>query len=234
MEDIPKKAKKTITEDLIIVQTAIYELDHYLETNWKLKTQKLKKYWSKIYKTLKPFDVSKKDYKDLTAHIEKYQLHESQLREGLLPSRLSMEYYYYYKSCDVRLTRQLIYNQFAENKWTHNLADWRYFDLITEVNDDIEDVKEDHKTINGNMFLIMMYSEGLKKTDKAFKSFITEIEKKSKQKLKSKNTKTQKDIHKWTMAAISETRKLQQKQVKKYGRKGLKPHKLKLGEFLDF
>ena len=61
--------------------------------------------------------------------------------KGLLPTRLEMEYFYFYKSCDVKLLRRLIYEtRLKGSKSFGSLSDWRYFDLVTEVNDDVADI----------------------------------------------------------------------------------------------
>lgn len=230
---LPKKARKKTNKQMTKLQVAIYDLDCYLETNWKLKQKKLKKYWKGIHKELKTFGIPKTEYNDYTAHIQRYELHESQLRDGLLPTRLSMEYYYYYKSCDVRLMRKLLHLKNEELNNKHQLSDWRYFDLVTEVNDDIEDVFEDHNTINGNMFLIMLFESGIADTEKAFKIFLKEILAKSNKRLKANNSEANKIICQWTKESVTDTLKLLDKRVRKIEAKGLKPKKLTLNKYLE-
>ncbi len=223
-----KKDKKWMHRKLIDLQVAIYDLDRYLESNWKLKSDKLDHYWSKIYSQLNKLDFTQSEISILVKHIQKYQLHESQLRENKLPTRLSFEYYYYYKSCDVRLMREIIniYNDILRSKI--DVASWRYYDLITEMNDDIEDVFEDQLTINGNLFNIMIFEHGLKHTEKAFKYHLDNILKKSERKFKhSKNAYEQK-IRKWTLKRHKQTTKLMEKQLIKIKKKRLKKSNSKL------
>jgi len=230
MKFLKRNKRKKVYENLINLQDSIYQLDRYLESKWKLREKKLEKYWAKIYKSLSKFKVDEAEYDKLTSHIKKYQLHESQLRDGLLPTRLSVEYYYYYKSCDVRLMRTLIEKKSPHNKLPQT-SDWRLFDLATEINDDITDFKEDHTTINGNYFLIMLYTQSIKETEKVFSEFLAEIVRRSNQKVKTR--KDYKIIHEWTLKVTLETQSLLEKTIKKIEKKGLKLKKLELANYLE-
>ena len=139
---------------LIELQASIYYLDAYLESSWHIDDQRLASYWLKIASCLSEFGIDPLGQKNYIKHILKYQRHELQLRSGLLPHRLSMEYFYFYKSCDVKLIRRLIYENFPILNTHMTLSEWRYFDLITEVNDDVVDIFEDMSTINCNRFLL--------------------------------------------------------------------------------
>ncbi len=226
MEYVPKKRRKKLYKELIKLQAAIYELDTYLESNWKLKKRDLIHYWTQINTRLHKMAIPYKEAFQLTQNIRRYQLHETQLRENKLPTRLKPEYYYYYKSCDVRLMRNLIYREAPELLKLHSIADWRYYDLITEVNDDIEDFSEDLDTINGNMFLIKTYQDGIKDSTLFFDSFLDEIAVKSENRFKEKEIKSLSDIHKWTMKDYERTKNLLKKQKKSIKKKGISNKKL--------
>lgn len=163
-------------ENLIELQKRIYDLDLYLESKWELKSDKLDFYWEKINSKLSDLGVSKSKMHTYTSYIKKYQKHELQLREGRLPLDYTLEYYYFYKSCDVKLIRKLIYDKIPKLKSFYSLAEWRLFDLITEFHDDIEDVYEDVDIYNGNAFLISLNSKGLDLTINEFQEKINEIE----------------------------------------------------------
>ncbi len=221
-----KEDRKWLYSKLVRIQSRIYDLDHYLETNWELKEKKLNKLWSKIYGEFRILNISTEETEKMTAHIRKYQLHEAQLREGKLPTRLKMEYYYYYKSCDVRLMRQLLYtlNDEIDNEYT--LADWRYFDLITEFYDDIEDVYEDQKSINGNYFMISIKQIGIGKTYKLFSEELNNYKNKAKNRFNRSNKKGKAQILKWTIKSAQETQALLDKRKKKIAKKPIKKEPL--------
>jgi hypothetical protein len=130
-----------LVKNLKELQAAIYHLDHHLETNWDINAKKdLKPYWKEIYAALTKCGIKKADHDDYCKLIYKYQKHELYLRENRLPIDFKMEFYYYFKSCDVKLLRRIICDHFPILAKLYPTAHWRWFDLITEVNDDVEDV----------------------------------------------------------------------------------------------
>ncbi len=200
-------AEHPLIDKLKRLQESIYYLDHHLETNWNVQPKDLKPYWKDIYASLMALGIRKKNHHDYCKLIYKYQKHELYLRENKLPTRFNMEFYYYFKSCDVKLLRRVIYDCFPQLNSRYTLADWRYFDLITEVNDDVEDVFEDQTTINGNYFLISYLTESKSKALKSFTQFIKLISEKDKAR-KSKSGENYKWISKFTQAEIKETKSL--------------------------
>ena len=70
--------------------------------------------------------------------------------------------------------RQIIIDSCPGSFHNNHLTDWRYFDLITELNDDIEDVFEDITTINANAFLISINENSVEKTRKDFSIFLND------------------------------------------------------------
>lgn len=203
------KSKKSLYKKLILLQISIYELDEYLESNWTIKKPDLNKYWKNIHQAMMDCGVPKKDLAEYSKHILKYQSHELNLRKNKLPTNGSIEYFYYYKSCDVRLMRQIIYDQSTNLDDRFTLPDWRYFDLITELNDDVEDVFEDLKTINGNYVLIARWELGKKEAIKRISDFIDLIEIKNKERFKKRKSESKyKFIYKLTKEQIKATRKL--------------------------
>lgn len=163
-------------EQLIALQASIYHLDNTLETVWEVQMPDVKKHWEVIHSDLHRLGVHNSAYDRYSRQIYKYQKHELDLRLMKLPGRLSMEYFYFYKSCDVKLLRKLIYDRYPILVKQHRLSDWRVFDLITEVNDDVEDVFEDLHTINGNRFLLSILTSGIDRTGKEFHNFLSSLE----------------------------------------------------------
>lgn len=191
------------------LQAAIYYLDHHLETNWEINPVKdLKPYWKEIYAALKECGVKKSQYDDYCKLIYKYQKHELYLREQRLPTSFKKEFYYYYKSCDVKLLRRIIGDHFPIVEKMYPSADWRCFDLITEVNDDVEDVFEDMRTINGNYVLIDFLENGVDKSSKNIRQFIKEISIKDKTRAEHSKNKNYAWISKLTQKECKQTTKL--------------------------
>lgn len=154
------------------LQSSIYHLDAHLEENWEINQSILSQRWFDIYKSLATFGIPLENCESYCNHIKRYETHEIQIRQGKMPERYTMEYFYFYKSCDVKLLRKLIFEKLLVGKSRFLPSEWRWFDLITEVNDDVEDLFEDLDFINGNRFLISIIRNGKIKTKTEFESFI--------------------------------------------------------------
>lgn len=208
--------KDRLEDNLIRLQQDIYFLDEYLESNWELETSELKLYWNHIHQSLSNLGVPSSEYDDYSAHIYKYQHHESQLRTKKDLLRLSMEYFYFYKSCDVKLLRRLIYNHAPKIGKYYSLSDWRYFDLITEVNDDVEDLVEDMQTINGNRLQMMINKRGVDIAKSEFLVFMEQIERQSLARKNTKNSKYYSDIHDKVVQQVVLTKKMLEESISEY------------------
>lgn len=208
--------KDRLEDDLIRLQQDIYFLDEYLESNWELDKAELKLYWNHIHQSLSNLGVASSDYDLYSAHIYKYQLHEIQLRTKKDLLRLSMQYFYFYKSCDVKLLRRIIYNYAPKIIKYYTLADWRCFDLITEVNDDVEDLIEDLQTINGNRLQLSINRFGVVKAKKDFLQFMDEIEQQSIARVKLKKSKYYGDIHVKVVQQVKDTKVLLDHSIEEY------------------
>ncbi len=220
MKDGKVPNRKTLYKNLIKLQITIYKLDEHLESNWNVTKTDLKSYWKNIHHAMLVCGVPKSKLGEYSKHILKYQKHELNLRSGKLPTEGSIEYFYYYKSCDVRLMRQIIYDQSVNLDQKYILADWRYFDLITEVNDDVDDMFEDLETINGNYALIARWEFGKKESIRLLTEFMDLIETKNKERLiKRKSESKYKRIFKMTQEQIKVTRKLLDKNSDKLKKK---------------
>lgn len=219
--------KERLEANLIRLQQDIYFLDEYLESNWKLEQNELKLYWNHIHQSLSNLGVSSSDYDLYSAHIYKYQRHETQLRTNKDLLRLSMEYFYFYKSCDVKLLRRIIYNYAPKISRYYSLADWRCFDLITEVNDDVEDLIEDMDTINGNRLQLAINKNGISEARNEFVVFMDQIENQSEARASIKKSKYYDSIHAKVIQQVEETKKLLEVSLAKY--QSISTSKFKLG-----
>jgi len=204
-----------LAKKLIDLQDAIYQLDLYLESNWKTSKTKLKTYWKGIHNRLLDLGVPKKEYEDYLKYIHKYQAHELAMRNGKLPTSMSLSYYYFYKSCDVKLLRRIIYDYIPELSKFWTLADWRQFDFITEINDDIEDLYEDVDVINGNYFLISLKENGVDKTKKLFADYLARMSEEANKRFDKKASKDQSQLLKWSNGYGKKTQSLLNSRIKK-------------------
>ena len=169
--------------------------------------------WQKIYQSLLALNIPKEAHDKYCRHIYKYQRHELDIRKEKLPTRLSMEYFYFYKSCDVKLLRKIIYQNNLNLSHTLKESKWRLFDLVTEINDDVVDLQEDIDTINGNRFLISLIQYGKAETQKVFSEFLKEIEIRNRQKNISFSNI---DLTNWTKTQVDETLELLDLQIDKF------------------
>ena len=158
------------------LQASIYHLDAYLEENWDLDENKINEKWKPIYDCLSKMGIPSIKHETYVAHIKKYEAHEKAIRKGILPSAYTFNYFYFYKSCDVKLMRRLILERFPVLKSLFNLSDWKLFDLVTEVNDDATDLFEDLTTINGNRILLTALTQGKEVSAFEFLQYLNDLE----------------------------------------------------------
>jgi len=214
--ELSSNVKDRLEADLIRLQQDIYFLDEYLESNWELEESELKLYWNHIHQSLSNLGVAASDYDDYSAHIYKYQRHERQLRTKKDLLRLSIEYFYFYKSCDVKLLRRLIYNHAPKISKYYSLADWRCFDLITEVNDDVEDLIEDMQSINGNRLQLTINKFGIDAAKKEFLQFMDQIARQSQARADLKKTENYNAIHGKVLEQVKLTKILLDDSIAEY------------------
>ncbi len=203
-------------EHLHSIQTQIYLLDAYLESNWTLEENALKRHWENITSSLEDLGYKSKDHRDLLSEIRKYEHIEEQCRSDVWPTKVSFEKFYSIKSCDVRLIRHLIYTASPALKTTWKESLWKYYDLITEINDDIADLEEDLQTYNGNRFLISILRKGTRKTEKSYREFIHQSVAKANHyfKLHPKQERHH-ELHDWIIIRTKETLELLAQTVQK-------------------
>lgn len=198
-------------EDLVQLQYDIYLLDHELETNWEVDMSIVGERWKTIYRDLSVLGVDSSKHDSYCAHIYKYQKHELEIRDRKLPTRLSMEYFYFYKSCDVKLLRKLIYDRNVNLGKVIRPSEWRIFDLVTEINDDVVDLQEDITTINGNRFLISYLHFGAQKTIEVFNNYLDALDRRNNELVV--NSIEDVDFKSWTSIQIRETKALVVSQI---------------------
>lgn len=160
---------------LFALQSSIYFLDEYLETTWELDDQVIDKHWSEMKSQLSYF-VSEDHLLDKYLYqISVYLKREVGLRNHELPLNTSLRHFYYYKSCDVRLIRRLIHDHCVQFRSKLDPVNWLIYDLITEVNDDVEDLSEDLGIYNCNRLLFECLVNGVQEAGELFKTFIGKL-----------------------------------------------------------
>lgn len=205
----PEKEKSDFFRHLFDLQEAIYLLDAHLEGHWQVDDTMREESWHNIVLHLKKcLDAGQLPGPYLN-HIEKYEKHELALRSGLFPDRFTMSYFYYYKSCDVKLLRRLIYEFGRLEGKAGKLSDWRWFDYVTEINDDISDVEEDMAFYNGNRFMIELIRHGKKHTLAGFKDMVDSIRLNTEKRMSAQRVSPfQQEIHHQTLENVRQTTEL--------------------------
>ncbi|HSF90270.1 MAG TPA: hypothetical protein VLA46_12685 [Saprospiraceae bacterium] len=205
---------KVFYEHLVDIQYQIYLLDAYLEGAWDLDKAALASCWEKIKDSLSKLNYSSTQIDQLLREIREYERIERNCRKGKWPTKVSFRKFYTTKSCDVRLIRHLIYDAQPELKRVWKEKDWTYYDLITEMNDDIADVVEDLNTYNGNRFLISVLRKGSVKTEKQYRAYMEKTTSKAKEYFKKHgDAGDNQQLYTWTMERSVETLDLLAKTV---------------------
>lgn len=205
LEESQIKEQSVFVEQLINLQVAIYELDWHLENHWSIALPDLKTYWLNIYRRLSQMGLSENQQRTWSKEIERYQTRELYLRQGISPLKHSLEDLYNFKSCDVRLMRRLIYREDESLNEVLKFSEWLEFDLITEVNDDIEDLLEDLIAFNANCFLFSLHELGPLRTRERFESFIREKSMYLCKRLETSNTRARLQMMTWIEKIVEDT-----------------------------
>jgi hypothetical protein len=205
---------KPFTRHLVDIQYQIYLLDAYLESQWELDEKKLETCWHSIMESLSTLQYSGKQIKSLLTEIKEYERIEINCRKNKWPTKESFTKFYLTKSCDVRLIRHLVYDAQPDLSLWWKESAWKYYDRITEINDDIADVKEDLNTFNGNRFLISILRKGSTKTRHQYQAYLENVMKKA-DRYFNKNLDRGENalLYEWTMARSAETLALLEKTI---------------------
>lgn len=210
---IPKFIKQGGIEDpkfeyhLYRLQASIYELDNYLETVWDLEDARIASYWDDMKEELLYLVPDRSKHDQYLYQISVYLKRERGLRSKTFPLDVSLDYFYYYKSCDVRLMRRLIYDHSLTNRSKLHPRNWLLYDYVTEVNDDVDDLMEDLEIYNCNRLLLDIYTNGVAYSERTFKTFLEDLGK------RNKSYKREEAIQYDTTEAIEDTLTLLTKNI---------------------
>lgn len=159
---------------LIELQARIYALDAYLEETWTVEDTLLSQYWAAIYDALAvALPGLDNDNHDVLLDILQYQSQELGTRQGGSPVDIPLTVFYHYKTCDIRLMRTLLCMYAAIPISPIVLNGWYAYDIITEVEDDLDDLHEDTGTFNVNRIMHALRRED---SDKLIEQYISFIE----------------------------------------------------------
>ncbi len=175
---------ESILAKLEALQKDIYLLDKSLEEHFDINPEQLAFYWERITKHLYDLDYTPAQAQEMLYSLKVYEQGELDIRKNILPHTVRIRPFYYFKSCDVKLLRKIIYDQSSSLKSKIPCVHWILFDFITELIDDIEDEMEDRTIYNGNRFLFSLFYRGVNQTIVEYNGFLYYL-KGSLQKMKS-------------------------------------------------
>ena len=196
-------------EGLNILQYHIFILDQYLEQNWVIDPSVLEEKWLLIERHISDFKPISSTTR-LMQQLRIYEGHEIDLRSGMHPERIDIRYFYYYKSCDVKLMRKLILERATQKGFssTFALIDWVVYDWVTEVNDDVTDLEEDRLTNNCNRLLYALRARSQEEVVAEYLDFLKYLEHKAGTLRKQSGSVIKRDIWQHTLHELDNTRKL--------------------------
>lgn len=193
------------------LQRSIYTLDCYGEATWEIQSHVLEQIWDSIYGQLRLFGHDYREARRLTSDIRAYQQIEIQLRDEKLPTGIPIQDFYYLKTCDVRLSRTVIAKS-TQNPFASVMSEmWDFYDLASEVCDDLIDIYEDSFDFNCNRFMIQREILGNSETLAEYSGFLDLIEMRTLEILK-KSEKTGllegKQVCSWALQKVADGRSL--------------------------
>lgn len=193
----PLAHDQTYYDRLVHLQSAIYELDTFLERSWIISPEELNVHWDRIHTSLASFHLNKDDRDRILRDVKVYQSHEMLTRTGGSPMSIPITEFYHYKTCDVRLIRHLIYQ--GDPRIEHQMPEniWRYYDWLTEVQDDLEDQEEDQGTYNVNRFLHAKEHLGEEKAKSHYLSYVRHIGSAARETLKEEDFPMMDEYQSW-------------------------------------
>lgn len=160
--------------ELQLLQAAVYRLDGYYESHREISSAAIMHCWADINEAVS--NLAETTYVErFTLDIHAYEKIEHSLRDLGGKDFLSLRHYYSLKTCDVRMSRQILLARRVSNDTLTSTFSWDYFDLIGEVLDDVVDVWQDIGNFNGNRFILGCIRDGVEATIAQYRRFVVEI-----------------------------------------------------------
>ncbi len=159
---------------ILSFQKLVFTIDYYFEHNEKINPQSIESFWAQSEKLLNDLGMPKDVQATITQDIRDYSEIEASVRKDKKLVDYKIDFFYFKKSCDVRMQRHLI--RFLNHLPAVSSADEVAKDIAEEIEDDVDDIEEDKLTpLNGNRFSETLNSKDLSKLQE-YASFISSLQ----------------------------------------------------------
>ena len=160
-------------EAIINFQKLVFVVDHYFEHNEQLNPVFLNSFWNQFQKFLDDLEMPKELQTTILQDIKDYADIEASIRVGKKLAEYEIRFFYFKKSCDVRMQRHIIRYL---NKQPASSSDSEIVrDILEEIEDDLDDTEEDKLTpFGGNRLLEILNSKNVEKLNE-YVTFINSL-----------------------------------------------------------
>ena len=160
-------------ETIIRFQKLVFVLDHYFEHNEQLAPAILDSVWTRFEKFLDDLEMPKDLQATLLQDIKDYADIEAGIRIGKKLAECEIRFFYFKKSCDVRMQRHII--RYLNTQPALSSEPEIIRDILEEIEDDVDDIAEDKLTpFGGNRFLEILDSKDVEKLDE-YTTFVNSL-----------------------------------------------------------
>ena len=160
-------------EAIINFQKLVFVVDHYFEHNEQLNPAFLNSFWNQFEKFLDDLQMPKELQATILQDIEDYADIEASIRTGKKLAEYEIKFFYFKKSCDVRMQRHII--RYLNNEDASSSESEIARDILEEIEDDVDDIEEDKLTpFGGNRFLEILNSINVEKLSE-YDTFINSL-----------------------------------------------------------
>ena len=160
-------------EAIINFQKLVFVVDHYFEHNQQLNPAFLNSFWNQFEKFLDDLQMPKELQATLLQDIKDYADIEASIRIGRKLAEYEIRFFYFKKSCDVRMQRHII--RYLNTQPALSSEPEIIRDILEEIEDDVDDIAEDELTpFGGNRFLEILNSKNIEKFDE-YTTFINSL-----------------------------------------------------------
>ena len=160
-------------EAIINFQKLAFVVDHYFEHNEQLNPAFLNSFLSQFQKFLDDLQMPRELHATILQDIKDYADIEASIRIGKKLAEYEIKFFYFKKSCDVRMQRHII--RFLNKHETSSSEPEIVRDILEEIEDDVDDIEEDKLTpFGGNRFLEILSSKDVEKLNE-YNNFINSL-----------------------------------------------------------
>lgn len=160
-------------EAIINFQKLVFTIDHYFEHNKQIDPSLLNSFWRQSEKFLDYLDMPRELQETLLQDIKDYAGIEAGIRTGKKLADYEIRFFYFKKSCDVRMQRHII--RYITGQPALSSEPEIIRDILEEIEDDVDDIKEDKSTpFNGNRLLEILSSGNIEKLNE-YGTFISSL-----------------------------------------------------------